>query len=77
MIKRFSIVTILLEVLYKYIPILGSFAWTISENDEDISAALLDQQLSVGTKEHHSYVNGDFQRRLLEEERRLRREVVH
>jgi hypothetical protein len=30
----------------------------------------------VGTKEHHAYVNGDFQRRMLEEELRLRREVA-
>ena len=34
------------------------------------------EQLDVGTKEHHSYVNGDFQRRVLEEEKRLRREVL-
>ena len=56
-----------------------SFAWTISDNgDRDISPILeesLSEGFSEGRKENHSYVNGDFQRRVLEEEERIRREV--
>jgi hypothetical protein len=42
----------------------------------DEMSAIEEESLVISSKENHSYVNGDFQRRVLEEEERLRREVI-
>jgi hypothetical protein len=42
----------------------------------DEMSAIEEESLVISAKENHSYVNGDFQRRVLEEEERLRREVI-